>query len=207
MDEQQAVDWISAARLAPFMDAADGHHERAVELYEWHARLAGACFETLHHFDVLVRNAIDAELGRFQPDRPLRDTWLMDFNILQPEGIKQVIVAVERLEKGKAPGRGRVVAGLSFGFWPGLFGRHYEEVWRHRLRNAFPGAAVKKDLSEPMKLIQRFRSRVAHHDCLLSQPVVERYGDMRRIAAWVDPAAEAWLGSRSQIDEVIGSKP
>jgi len=40
----------------------------------------------------------------------------MDFNILEPSGIKQVITAVERLEKGKDITRGRIVAGVSFGF-------------------------------------------------------------------------------------------
>lgn len=207
MNEQQAVDWISQARFAPFHDAMGGEQQKAVELYEWHARLAGACFVTLHHFEVLVRNAIDAELGRFQPDLPLRDTWLMDFNILQPAGIKQVIVAVERLDHGKEPGRGRVVAGLSFGFWAGLFSKHYEEIWRHRLRNAFPGASVRKDMIEPMRLIQRFRNRTAHHDCLLNQPVIDRYSDMRMIARWIDPAAEAWLVSSSSIEDVLASKP
>lgn len=52
----------------------------------------------------------------------------MDFNILQPNGVKQVIVAVERLEKGKDITRSRVIAGVSFGFWAGLFSKDYEEV-------------------------------------------------------------------------------
>ena len=60
---------------------------------------------------------------------------------------------------------------------------------------------------EPMRLIQRFRNRTAHHDCLLNQPVVDRYADMRMIAKWIDPTAEEWLVSCSSIDDVLASKP
>lgn len=78
-------------------------------------------------------------------------------------------MAVERLEKGKGITRGRGVAGVSFGFWAGLFSNHYEELWRHQLRHLFPhGPIMRKNLTQRMRLLQRFRNRVAHHDCLLS---------------------------------------
>ena len=140
MDTNQAHAWLSAARFEPFLTEADGDHDRALALYDWHAELAAACFGMIHHFEVLVRNAIDAVLGDGQPQEPIRDTWLMDFGILQPDGVKQVIVAVERLGRGKAVTRGRVVAGVSFGFWAGLFGKTYEEQWRHHIRHASPTA-------------------------------------------------------------------
>ncbi len=52
----------------------------------------------VHHFEVLLRNAIDSVLGDGQPQAPIKDTWLMDFDVLQPDGVKQVIVSVERLD-------------------------------------------------------------------------------------------------------------
>jgi hypothetical protein len=76
-------------------------------LYEWHGELAAACFGTMHHFEVLMRNAIDDELGNGHPETPLTHTWLLDFDVIRPDGIKQVIVAAERLEKGKTITRGR----------------------------------------------------------------------------------------------------
>lgn len=161
MDGHQTQAWLSAARFQPFLDAADGDHLRALALYDWHGETAAACFGMVHHFEVLVRNAIDGVLGDGQPQKPIKDTWLMDFNVLQPEGVKQVIVAVERLEKGKTITRGRVIAGVSFGFWAGLFNNHYEELWRQQLRYAFPHASVvRKDLTQRMRLLQRFRNRI-----------------------------------------------
>lgn len=208
MDGQQAHAWLSAARFEPFLTAAAGDHTRAIALYDWHAEIAAACFGMVHHFEVLLRNAIDGVLGDGQPQDPIRDTWLMDFGILQPDGVKQVIVAVERLEKGKAVTRGRVIAGVSFGFWAGLFSNRYEEQWRHHIRRAFPhGSVVRKDLTERMRRLQRFRNRIAHHDCLLRQDIGHRADDMLLIAGWIDPAAAAWLREHSRVHALLATKP
>ena len=208
MDERQARAWLSEPRYTRFLAAAGGDHGRAVTLYEWHAELSVASFGLLHHFEVLLRNAIDHALGAGQPQTPIKDTWLLDFETLQPDGIKQVIIAIERLEKGKLVTRGRVVAGLSFGFWAGLFGRRYEELWRHRLRGVFPhGTLTRKDLSTRMRLIQRFRNRVAHHDSLLGQDVQARLDDMLTIASWIDPAANAWLDSSTDAPAMVLRMP
>lgn len=208
MDGQQAHAWISAARFEPFLVAAGGDHTRAVALYDWHAEIAAACFGMVHHFEVLLRNAIDGVLGDGQPQDPIRETWLMDFGILQPDGVKQVIVAVERLEKGKTVTRGRVIAGVSFGFWAGLFSNRYEEQWRHHIRQAFPnGSVVRKDLTERMRRLQRFRNRIAHHDCLLRQDIGDRADDMLLIAGWIDPAAAAWLRERSRVHALLATTP
>lgn len=208
MEPPQAEKWLSAKRFEPFRKACGNDHARALALYEWHAEIGAASFEMIHHFEVLVRNAIDAVLGDEQPQEPLKDTWLLDFNVLQPDGVKQVIIAVERLEKGKGISRSRVVSGVSFGFWAGLFSKHYEEVWRHSLRKAFPhGSIMRKDLIEPMREIQRFRNRVAHHDCLLQQDIKQRADDMLRIAGWIDPDAEEWLRSHSRVHALLAGKP
>ncbi|MEX0972554.1 MAG: hypothetical protein WDZ46_04780 [Solirubrobacterales bacterium] len=147
---------------------------------------------------MLIRASIDRTLAQGQPQAPIQDTWLLDFEVLNPSGIKQVITAVQRLGKGKAATRGQVVAGLSFAFWAGLFGRRYEELWRHRLRSTFPYAPLmRKDLSQRMRLLRRFRNQVAHHDPLLDDDVRGRLEDMLVIAAWIDPAAGAWLDEHS----------
>jgi hypothetical protein len=208
VEEHQAQAWLSAARFEPFLVASDCDHQRALELYDWHAEIAAACFGMVHHFEVLLRNTIDGTLGHEQPQGPLKDTWLLDFGLLQPEGIKQVIVAVERLEKGKRITRGRVIAGVSFGFWAGLFSNHYEELWRQHLRHAFPhGAIVRKDLTQRMRLLQRFRNRIAHHDCLLQQNIGQRADDMLLIAGWIDPDAANWLRERSKVHALLAKRP
>lgn len=208
MEPNQVNTWLSSARFQPFLDRAGGDHELALTLYDWHVELAAACFAMVHHFEVLVRNAIDGVLGADQPQEPIRDTWLMDFKVLQPDGVKQVIVAVERLDRGKAVTRGRVVAGVSFGFWAGLFSKTYEELWRQHLRHAFPhGSIVRRDLTQRMRLLQRFRNRIAHHDCLLKQDIAARADDMLLIAGWIDPHAARWLARRTRVPALLGERP
>jgi hypothetical protein len=207
MDSQQIEAWISTPRFAPFLRAAAGDHARAIALYEWHAEIAAASFETMHHFEILVRNAIDAKLGEGQNETPLTQTWLLDFDVLRPDGVKQVIIAVERLEKDKTMTRSRVVAGLSFGFWSGLFGPRYEELWRQSLRHVFPHAKERKDLSTRMDALRRFRNRLAHHDSILHQAVGDRLEDMLRIGGYIDPAASAWLQATSRVTSLVAARP
>jgi hypothetical protein len=207
-EDERVRRWVSGPRFSSFERAAGGDQQRADALYRWHATLAGAYFATFHHFEVLVRNAVDECLGDGQPQTPLRETWLMDFGVLQPNGIKQVIVAVERLERGADITRSRVVAGVSFGFWAGLFAKGYEELWRQRLRRAFREPSLRRqDLTAPMRELQAFRNRVAHHDCLLAQPLSRRYEQMITIAEWIDPDAAAWISGCSDVPRLLGERP
>jgi len=207
MDAREIANWISTPRFARYMLASGQDPARALRLYEWHGELAAACFGAMHHFEVLVRNAIDAELGQGQPDTPLTATWLMDAEILRPSGIEQVEETVVRLRFGGQTTRGQVVAGLSFGFWSSLFGGQYEELWRRRLRHAFPHAKQRKDVSTRIETLRLFRNRVAHHDCLLGQPVAARHQTMLEVASFVDPNAGAWLGAISRVDGQLAAKP
>ena len=208
MDSQQAIAWLSGPRFRPFQDATSGDHEAAVALYVWHAELATAAFEVVQHFEVILRNAIDAALADGQPQEPLKETWLMDFDTLQPGGIKQVITAVERLERGTQITRARVVAGVPFSFWSGLFGRQYDKLWRERLHKAFPhGPGRRKDLPPRMLRIRLFRNRLAHHDSILGQDVCATHEDMLTIVGWVDPDARKWLEGRSSVTAVLARKP
>lgn len=203
MNERQACSWLSEGRYARFRDACGRDHARAVVLYEWHAALGMASFGLIHHFEVLLRNAIDRTLAEGQPETPIKDTWVVDFDILRPDGIRQVLTAIDRLEKGRVVTRGRIVAGLSFAFWAGLFGRHYENLWRQTLHTTFPhGTLSRKSLGTRLRRIQRFRNRIAHHDSLLDQDVPAMIEDMLEIAGWVDPQARTWLQAQTGAGEI-----
>jgi hypothetical protein len=207
MDSERIAEWISAPRLKPFLDASGGNLAAALDLYDWHAKLSAACFHSMHHVEVLLRNAIDDQLGEGHPDEPLTETWLMDFAVLRPDAVKQVITAVERVGKGKQITRGRVIASLSFRFWSGLFGRQYEELWRQQLRHAFPGAKERKDLSVRLEALRRFRNRLAHHDSVLHQPVEERLNQMIEVVSYVDAGAAEWVADSSDVTRLLHERP
>jgi len=198
MNEQQARSWLSEPRYERFRAVSGGDHASAIDLYEWHAVLSMACFGLIHHFEVLVRNAIDTTLGRGQPQQPIGHTWILDFDLLRPAGIRQVVNAMSRLERGGVVTRGRVVARLSFSFWADLFGRRYEGLWREGLRCAFSnGAVTRKDVGTRLRRLQLFRNRIAHHDSLLNQDVLDLLAIVFEVADWIDPDARSWLEAQT----------
>ena len=88
---------------------------------------------------MLLRNTIDAQFAPVIAAAQPSDTWLEDPAILNAASRRRVGETIERIGKeGKAPTRGRVVAGLSFGFWRALFDRKYQQLWVARLHRAFP---------------------------------------------------------------------
>lgn len=61
---------LSAPRVAPYLAAAGGPTE-ALELYLWNARMSGALHEGLGLAEVMLRNAIDRELQKWNQVQPL----------------------------------------------------------------------------------------------------------------------------------------
>jgi hypothetical protein len=151
MEADQITAWISEERFASFLESAGGEEALATQLYLWHAQVAGASLTTLHHFEVALRNAINRQLGSGEPDAPVEETWLLDPATLSAQGIAKVQGVLGRLEREGYPReRPRVVAALPFSFWKGLFARRYERLWRTRLRHAFPGAGLRREILEPL---------------------------------------------------------
>lgn len=78
----QTARWLTDARFGPYLAEAEGNHDLAVEL-RLDARISSALFETLHHVEVLLRNAIDAQFVSVDAGAAPRDTWLEDASILR----------------------------------------------------------------------------------------------------------------------------
>lgn len=204
MDQRQAIRWLSQGRFQRFLDAAAGDHARAVALYQWHLELCTALFSMIHWTELLLRNSIDACLGAGQPQRPLARTWMLDFDVLSPWAVKQVVGAVERLPGGAEITRDRVVAGLSFGFWVALLGRRYDQLWRERLHSAFPhGRPSREAVVSALRRLQHLRNRIAHHDCLLDVDAIAATAEMRALASWIDDDAGAWLRTVAPVERVL----
>lgn len=64
---------------------------------------------------------------------------------------------------------GRVVAGLSLGFWTGLIAARYEQsLWKPCLKYAFPNNTLpRKAVYTLLSDIKSIRNRVARHDRIL----------------------------------------
>jgi hypothetical protein len=205
----QATSWLTDARFAPYLTAAGGDHERAVELYVWNARISAGIFETLHHVEVLLRNTIDTQFPPVNARDLPRNTWLEDPSILTDQSRERVHETIARIARdGKRPTRGRVVAGLSFGFWRALFDRRYHQLWVSHLHRAFPaGSGDRAEIAALMSNLVPFRNRLAHHETILLRPIRAHYEDMLRLSALIDPDAGAWIERVSRVDDILRDRP
>lgn len=208
MDVDKTRAWISAERFAPFLEQADGDRALAFDLYLWHARISGASLTTLHHFEVALRNAIDRQLGAGQAQEPVERSWLLDSTTLGPQGIAKARAVLARLEREGYPREHpRIIAALPFSFWKGLFARRYEQLWRTRLRRAFPGVGLRREILEPLTNLHLWRNRIAHHDSLLGQDLERRLEEMIDVANAIDPACGQWLVAHTEMVVVLQQRP
>lgn len=109
--------------------------------------MSGAALEQISHLEVLLRNAIDAQLSISTSEKDRGIPWFLlpPYYDAQAEAIDRVR---ERLRPLGKETRDQVVVHLSFGFWSGWVGAKYEELWRKSLRFAFPnGSGQRKEVS------------------------------------------------------------
>jgi hypothetical protein len=209
MNSSQAAAWLTDARFAPYRSEAGGDHEHAVALYVWNAQVSAAVFETVHHVEVLLRNTIDAQFAPVIAAAQPSETWLEDPAILNVDSRKRVRETIERISKeGKAPTRGRVIAGLSFGFWRALFDRKYHQLWITHMHRAFPhGSGDRPEVAGLMSKLVPFRNRLAHHETIIRRAISSHYEEMLQLAGLIDPDARAWIESVSRVSEILSARP
>jgi hypothetical protein len=99
MKPAQATSWITEARFGPYLAEAGGDHERAVALYVWNARVSAAMFETLHHVEVALRNAIDAQFDPVVASASVSSTWLCEPTILNEASRTRVEETIARVRR------------------------------------------------------------------------------------------------------------
>jgi hypothetical protein len=208
LSREQAAEWIAPARLSPYLAAADGEHQAAVALYVWHARVSGACSEVIHYIEVLVRNAMHRCLKGTQPEDGLH-SWLVDPDVLGPPELTAVANVVTRIRRRRRPvTEDRVIAGLPLSFWARVLGTNYDELWAGRLHAAFPhGSGLRRDAAGQLNRVSQLRNELAHHKTVLHVAIADRHDDMLALAAAVDPAAAAWIGALSRVEETLAERP
>jgi len=209
MRPEQASRWLTDARFTPYLRSCDGDHERAVALYVWNAQISSVMMETLHHLEVLLRNVIDAQFTPVDPSATPRDTWLQDSALLNIAARTRVHETIGRITReGKAPTRGRVVAGLSFGLWRALFDKKYTGLWVAHLHHAFPGGSGDRaQIAAVMSNLVPFRNRIAHHETIVRRPIQRHYDEMLELAGYIDADAATWIAAVSRFETVLASRP
>ena len=198
---------LSAPRLATYVRATGGDLDRAVKLYLWNAAVAGALWEVLGHVEVVLHDALTARHQRLDRagqwyDDPARE--------LSQHARDDISRARQRLQRADAPLLpGKVVAELGFGFWRFLLARRYTATLWPALRPAFqylPGSD-RRLLEAPVARLHVLRNRVAHHEPLLSEPLIDRYIDLLDVVGYVHPQLRTWLDSHNRVRTALDARP
>jgi len=173
--------------MGPYLDGAAGNKAAALGLYEWSARTSSAAFEIVGHLEVLLRNTLDRCLRRHFREDQSGIPW---FLLPTPGGehVENAVTTVrERLRPQRKESRHQIIAGLSFGFWSGLLGPKYEELWRDCLHEAFPNSSGKrKQVAVAVERVRKFRNRLAHHDSTINVDVPFEVRQIFELAAYID---------------------
>ena len=171
--------------------------------YLWNAALAEALFQGLSAMEVALRNVVHPTFTTHIGT----EYWFQA--VLLPEEMKFVNDVWMKLSKRhkRPPTPGKIIAELTFGFWPHLFDSRYHDLWWDNktslFRTTFPHiptnvpphqSVVLKTIHQRVELCQKLRNRVMHHEpiftgiSILNKPSVFPRRDPRLHYrdAWLD---------------------
>lgn len=216
---------LSEPRLTRYRELASSD-EDALRLYRWNIEMSAELYRGLHLVEVVLRNALDAELARWnptadgggldwidQPARPLIQSIGRDIERAKDRAI------LEWSRKGRpgAPGHDDVLAQCSFGTWRFLLPRQGHRagrsrwLWRQAVSNAFPHLPDGDpgfDLESAVAALHQVRNRVAHLEPVLSGEDNRRTRrDIIYVFRAIDPLAATWYDSQQLITRLLREKP
>jgi hypothetical protein len=205
------VQWLSSARLAPYVRAAGGTDP--LHLYRWNCQVSTTMFELLGWFEIAWRNTVDAAITARRPDAP---HWLLDPGFPLQQAARQKVqraVAAVRRRGSAAPSPGQVIAELPLGFWRFPTMRGYRTtVWAPYLSRPFPHAGhrpLQEDVDRRLQPIILMRNRVAHHEPVFARPAELRglIEDVVELGSWSNPNAAAWWARHTAAGQVLDLAP
>lgn len=199
---------LSPHRFAPYLAEAGGDVDAALRLYEWSAQMSSASFEVVAHAEVVMRNAIDRAISAHYNDDARSIPWLLSEPPMDAQASRRVAEVRDRLRPQGRDSRHQLVAGLSFGFWSGMLGTKYEELWRSAIRHAFPaGDGTRKQAAVLIEAVRKFRNRLAHHDSILGVDIPFEVARVHALAALLGEDVAAWLRSLDRTGDVYRDRP
>lgn len=170
--------WLSAERLAPYLEASNNDLDVALKLYRWNAELGQVLMRDIWHFEVALRNAYDTVMREcwqgdahwlLDDESPVRKQVVRKRGKADANDVNRKII--DRATKGLTPGysAGQLVSSLTLGFWVHLTDRSREAViWRTCLHRAWPKGTNRAELQDHLDGILRVRNRVAHGERLFN---------------------------------------
>lgn len=224
--EPWITDWLSDARFATYLRHAGNDPRRALAIYEWNTQVNAAIMHDIAHLEVGLRNKIDRALTPathaddehwtnhltmttvlFHEETPANERMIKDVT----EARQRLMHPAARKRQEPTPDRmpgGKVLAELSFGFWPYLFTRaRHDTIWGNYLQDQFPNSTDRNKLHQGLLEINHARNRAAHHEPVKRAEISRIRNSILRYARYVSTDLREYMEKNSEIQPLAQSRP
>lgn len=214
MNPQTLQTRLTQQRLSSYLTATRGDLNRALRLYDWNTALSAALYEVLGMFEVVLRNALDRELGAFGSRKQWTQSWYLQ-HLLDTKGENDIAIARQRATR-KAPAEvhGKVICELSFGFWRFLLENRYRtSIWIPAIHHAFPNhpsypaVGFHRDVRDRVAVLHELRNRVAHLEPIHRGNVAQAHAGLLDVTSWICADSYDWIVNSSRVDLLLSVKP
>jgi hypothetical protein len=194
---------ISPRRFFTYLDHAQRNREGAVGWYLHNARLSKAIRFPLEVVEITIRN---------RTHMALTDRW--GDNWPKSKGFRNAAAekTLDRLKEvyakyGENAAVDRVVASLSFGFWPVLYKDRYREtLWRGRLKEFYPHLPSEKSLEDNLADMDRIlglalevRNRIGHLEPIFKRALSPEHTEFLTLVGYACRTTSGWLRQHSTL--------
>ncbi|MDO5652417.1 MAG: Abi family protein [Moraxella sp.] len=202
---------LSIARLSTYRKLTNSL-DAALALYGYNTRLTKEFFLCIQVCEVVVRNAVSEAIVKVHGNDW---AWQSGFFATLPNPNKGYN-SRENIAKARHNQKdiNNVIPELNFVFWQLMFtSRHDKQLWIPHIQNVFPNAddVDKKELRESLhndlNQIRRLRNRIAHHEPIFNENLVNIYEKIIKIIAYRCHDTANWLQTHQEVTTLLTDKP
>ncbi|NKJ38757.1 hypothetical protein [Rhizobium sp. SG570] len=204
-------DSFSERRLKTYLHHVGHVQEDAIFLQLWNSRLSKALRFPLETTEIVIRNKVH---------NALTDRWGVGWSTKSgflahaaPKTKQKINEANSKILPNNSPDR--LVAALSFGFWPAMFnGGFVAEVWQTRLDQSFPNLPQTLDFDGKIALIRHLlatahflRNRVSHLEPIFKRNLSQEHADLVKLVSFACKSTAHWMKHHSTLASVLRDGP
>lgn len=223
----EMVQKLSTPRLNTYTAERGGDIAEGLDLYRWNLDTSMVFFESIHYFEVALRNTIDGAMTRWMnreyvargggkaphwlstSDDQLLGMEPIRFSGVSGRSIKIVLQAEKMARKRHADVQpGHIVSQLTLGFWTfHLRGAGHGSLWAKAVKSSLPSSTRHAELSSGCDKVVDLRNRIAHHEPIFNMDLAGEYENLIHTSTLLSEYLGWWIDSSSRVDSVLRAHP
>lgn len=202
------VSLLSEKRFQRYMQRCNHDVDAAFHYYDANVALSQACYQSLHAFEITLRNRIHFALTHhFGMEKWFKqmeaDNRFSDFH--------DKIIDTENLltKRNQNTNADKMVAEFSLGFWVKMFNKKYQMLLWKPLRKIFPNLKRKyrkrPTVSKALNHAQTFRNRIFHFEPIAWKFTAAKanYDNVMKILQWLDGDFHQWTDGKCDFYDIM----